>query len=229
MIIRRSSLLAIYALSWDSWHVQTCISTVSNRTIDDFYGDLVTGAVPSYEPSGVWHAAVNNNCTTSFVQPDPGQAFDSTWHDTTSQNSSDPYSVTLQFTVRFRGCGFSPPKSSKYLKAMPFKPFPSRSVCLKLGGFKLASSLLSRSWDLSKLRACIFESAHAGLSSIFILSDISLRPAFNASWTVIAGYIDLEIYLFALFFVFCIAILEWNLYKDTSHLCSLSKGHVEGN
>ncbi|KAJ7483814.1 hypothetical protein B0H11DRAFT_1914677 [Mycena galericulata] len=81
IIIRvRPSLLAIHALSW---HVQTCISTVSNRTIDDFYGDSVTGVVPSYDPSGVWNAVV---------------VFDDTWHDTTSLNATDPPSVTIQFT-----------------------------------------------------------------------------------------------------------------------------------
>ncbi|KAJ7232175.1 hypothetical protein B0H12DRAFT_202723 [Mycena haematopus] len=94
-MIIRSSLLAICVLSW---HVQTCISTVSNRTIDDFYGDPVTGAVPSYEPSGVWNAVVNSNCTICFVRPDATQAFDNTWHDATLHDESDPPSVTLQFT-----------------------------------------------------------------------------------------------------------------------------------
>ncbi|KAJ6542808.1 hypothetical protein B0H19DRAFT_957811 [Mycena capillaripes] len=79
------SLLAFYALAL----VQVCLSAVSNRTIDDFNGDAVTGALPVYE--GGWN--VDGNCTTCFVQPVSNQAFDHTWHDTTGQNS-----VTLQFT-----------------------------------------------------------------------------------------------------------------------------------
>jgi hypothetical protein len=53
-MIVRLSLLFIYALPL----VQVCISAVSNRTIDDFYGDAVTGLVPVYDPPGVWNVVV---------------------------------------------------------------------------------------------------------------------------------------------------------------------------
>ncbi|KAJ6542805.1 hypothetical protein B0H19DRAFT_957855 [Mycena capillaripes] len=83
-------LLAIYALTL----VQVCLSALSNRTIDDFNGDSVTGALPVYE--GSWN--VNGNCSTCYVQLDTSQPFDRTWHDSTQRATEDPYSVTLQFT-----------------------------------------------------------------------------------------------------------------------------------
>ncbi|KAJ7237908.1 hypothetical protein B0H12DRAFT_1138174 [Mycena haematopus] len=63
----------------------------------------------------------------------------------------------------------------QYLKAMFFKLFSSRSVYLKLSVFKLAFGLLSRSWDPSKLQACIFESTRADLGCSFG-SVLNLHP-----------------------------------------------------
>ncbi|KAJ7248853.1 hypothetical protein B0H12DRAFT_1123022 [Mycena haematopus] len=65
--------------------------------------------------------------------------------------------------------------SLKYLKAMFFKLFSSRSVYLKLSVFKLTFGLLSRSWDPSKLQACIFESTRADLGCSFG-SVLNLHP-----------------------------------------------------
>ncbi|KAF8140813.1 hypothetical protein K438DRAFT_1636833 [Mycena galopus ATCC 62051] len=88
------SLLALYVLP----HIRGCISTVSNRTIDDFYGDEVTGVRPVYDPLDAWN--VNSNCTGCFVQPDASQTVDGTWHDTTDKATEGPptHNVTLQFT-----------------------------------------------------------------------------------------------------------------------------------
>ncbi|KAJ7662906.1 hypothetical protein B0H17DRAFT_952938 [Mycena rosella] len=77
--------------------VQNCLSAVSNRTIDDFNGDLITGFMPLYEPQNVWNT--DGNCSACFVKPDPSQALDLTWHDSTQKSEGDsPSSVTIQFT-----------------------------------------------------------------------------------------------------------------------------------
>ncbi|KAJ6476364.1 hypothetical protein C8R45DRAFT_834097 [Mycena sanguinolenta] len=77
------TLLAFCALAY----IPGCISAPSNRTIDDYYGDSVTGALPTYGPSiSEWN--VNNNCTTCFVQPDIAQMVNHSWHDTTHERTT---------------------------------------------------------------------------------------------------------------------------------------------
>ncbi|KAJ7634704.1 hypothetical protein FB45DRAFT_472363 [Roridomyces roridus] len=66
----------------------------TNRTIDDTNGDLITGFMPVYAPTSAWNPT---NCTVCFVQPEGGQFFDYTKHDST-QVASVPSSVTLNFT-----------------------------------------------------------------------------------------------------------------------------------
>lgn len=67
-----------------------------NITVDDQKGDSRTGAVPSYAPSNVWNSGPQ--CTTCLVQPNPSEAFDSTWHDSTIAPGDTPYTVTYSFT-----------------------------------------------------------------------------------------------------------------------------------
>ncbi|KAJ7325564.1 hypothetical protein DFH08DRAFT_711185 [Mycena albidolilacea] len=83
--------LALYILA----QARGCVSRVSNRTIDDFNGDEVTGVVPVYIPANRWN--VKSNCTACHVQPQQDQAIDNTWHDTTVP-AGTTYSVTLEFT-----------------------------------------------------------------------------------------------------------------------------------
>ncbi|KAF8186910.1 hypothetical protein K438DRAFT_1595870 [Mycena galopus ATCC 62051] len=73
-----------------------CIAAFSNRTIDDTNGDPITGFLPVYAPEAQWN--VGQNCSGCLVQPDVGQLFDYTWHDTTQGASGVPSSVTLNFT-----------------------------------------------------------------------------------------------------------------------------------
>ncbi|KAF7373245.1 hypothetical protein MSAN_00533400 [Mycena sanguinolenta] len=92
-MIIRLSLLALCA----SVYTPGCISAVSNRTIDDVYGDAVTGLHPSYgPPQAPWNSVVDNNCTACLVQPDAAQTVDHSWHDVTADGAT--YAVTIQFT-----------------------------------------------------------------------------------------------------------------------------------
>jgi hypothetical protein len=102
-------------LAYLLWKIQSCFAVSSNRTIDDFYGDPITGFIPLYEPLNAWHAVAvgillageslsadeiiqNGNCSTCFVHVDPTQTSNDTWHDSTQKNNSAPSSVTIQFT-----------------------------------------------------------------------------------------------------------------------------------
>ena len=51
------------------------------RTIDDTYGDSVTGALPTYSDTDCWH---QNPCANCSLKPDASQAHNGTWHDTSS-------------------------------------------------------------------------------------------------------------------------------------------------
>ncbi|KAF7344110.1 hypothetical protein MVEN_01700800 [Mycena venus] len=93
-MISRPFLVALYVLA----QARHCISAVSNRTIDDVFGDEISGALPIYTPSpNDWNIVENNNCSTCAVKPDPALAFNQTWHDVTVPVGST-YSVILNFT-----------------------------------------------------------------------------------------------------------------------------------
>ena len=69
----------------------------TNRTIDDQWGDSVTGALPVY--SAGWN--YGPDCTVCQVVPSQSMAFENTWHDTTSTiPNTSGHSVTLGFTGR---------------------------------------------------------------------------------------------------------------------------------
>jgi len=66
-----------------------------NRTIDDSFGDSVTGALPKYLPTtaGVWK---NQACEDCWLKPDARQAFKGTFTSATYRKS--PVSIQLDFT-----------------------------------------------------------------------------------------------------------------------------------
>ncbi|KAJ6546794.1 hypothetical protein B0H19DRAFT_242101 [Mycena capillaripes] len=67
---------------------------LSNRTIDDQFGDSVTGALPSYSPLSTWNQGAN--CGGCTLHPDPAPAFNHTWHDN-SQPPGDAQAVSVSF------------------------------------------------------------------------------------------------------------------------------------
>jgi len=80
---------------WDLAFV--CARSV-NITIDDTYGDPVTGAQFTY--AGGWN--VGPTCTSCTARPDPSQVYNGTWHDGTFFPSEEnaPLSATVSFTGR---------------------------------------------------------------------------------------------------------------------------------
>ncbi|KAJ7700849.1 hypothetical protein B0H17DRAFT_925021, partial [Mycena rosella] len=66
-----------------------------NQTIDDEFGDPVTGALPTYRPASFW--SLNSSCATCVVHPDPNLAFNHTWHDSSQLPGEAPVSLTLEF------------------------------------------------------------------------------------------------------------------------------------
>jgi hypothetical protein len=76
--------------------VRSVTASLMNRTIDDQYGDSVTKLLPSYSPFAGWSQGAN--CSTCGAQPNTGQAFSGTWHDSTHYPSdTEPRIVSLLF------------------------------------------------------------------------------------------------------------------------------------
>jgi hypothetical protein len=77
--------------------VRSVIAVLVNVTIDDQYGDALTGLLPSYSPSGIWEQGAN--CSTCTARPNPSQASMGTWHDTTYlPTETEPCVVSLMFS-----------------------------------------------------------------------------------------------------------------------------------
>ncbi|TFY53523.1 hypothetical protein EVJ58_g9407 [Rhodofomes roseus] len=65
-----------------------------NRTIDDYYGDSVTGVKPIYTDG--W--AYGPNCSTCTITPFLSDLFDRSWHEVTALlNDPYPENVTITF------------------------------------------------------------------------------------------------------------------------------------
>lgn len=92
------------ALNLFSWVAGSSLCAVgnaarTNRTIDDTYGDSVTGALPTYTPPVDWTAG--QNCSDCLVAPrDLSQVLNGTWHDTSQFYTSD---TEHRITVTFSG------------------------------------------------------------------------------------------------------------------------------
>ncbi|KIY46564.1 hypothetical protein FISHEDRAFT_75486 [Fistulina hepatica ATCC 64428] len=86
----RNGLFASFLLLF----VPLCVAA-SNRTIDDTEGDSVTGAVPSYSPSGSWD---NADCVGCYIVPSKSEAFDGTWTAATYSPSLTDMSIKFSFT-----------------------------------------------------------------------------------------------------------------------------------
>ena len=71
-----------------------------NRTIDDYFGDSVTGRQVEY--SGYWN--VGQTCVVCAIHPDANEAYAGTWHDVTSNypNTSIADYMTVQFNGAFQ-------------------------------------------------------------------------------------------------------------------------------
>ncbi|EMD41687.1 hypothetical protein CERSUDRAFT_90259 [Gelatoporia subvermispora B] len=67
-----------------------------NVTIDDFYGDPLTGNQFAYSPKGAWN--IGQNCTICLAHPDPSREWLDTWHDSTA-----PGNATSSASVIFNG------------------------------------------------------------------------------------------------------------------------------
>ncbi|PIL31265.1 hypothetical protein GSI_05963 [Ganoderma sinense ZZ0214-1] len=74
-------------------------SALVNRTIDDEYGDSVTGALPVFGPdASYWHQG--STCSACHITPfiDKTQPFDGTWHDGTYNPDGPDLTISFSFT-----------------------------------------------------------------------------------------------------------------------------------
>lgn len=73
-------------------------AALQNITIDDTYGDPVTGAQFSYSPANQWSA--QPGCSDCEAQPNANDAYNHTWHDTSflPTESPAPLNASITFT-----------------------------------------------------------------------------------------------------------------------------------
>jgi hypothetical protein len=72
------------------------LAALVNQTIDDYFGDPITGTFAIYSPANLWQQG--NGCTGCLVQPDVSKAFDGTWHDSTFLVGGATRTVSVTFT-----------------------------------------------------------------------------------------------------------------------------------
>ncbi|KAH9911274.1 uncharacterized protein BXZ73DRAFT_57232, partial [Epithele typhae] len=97
LIPRRRSLQTLF-LSF-LWSLPSpCRSKAVNVTIDDYYGDSRTGALPTFDPAGTTEGAGCDSCNINRAGIDPSQIFRGTWHESTNRDSSDKLTITATFT-----------------------------------------------------------------------------------------------------------------------------------
>lgn len=80
------------------WDVLSALAELRNATIDDHYGDSLTGIVPRFSPAlgGVWEG---EDCRGCRVNPDPQFAFSNTYNAATYRSERmEPVSVRMDFT-----------------------------------------------------------------------------------------------------------------------------------
>jgi hypothetical protein len=70
-----------------------------NRTIDDQYGDNVTGLKPIYFPEKEWN--YGPECLTCIIRPDIGLLHNGSWHETQTAPADVSRSMTLTFTGKY--------------------------------------------------------------------------------------------------------------------------------
>ncbi|KAI0758221.1 hypothetical protein C8Q74DRAFT_1441786 [Fomes fomentarius] len=70
-----------------------------NRTIDDEFGDSVTGDRPVYRPADQWHEHAQCPQCGVTMAADASKAFQQTWHDTSYEpNGLDPDGVSIEMS-----------------------------------------------------------------------------------------------------------------------------------
>ena len=72
------------------------LAALVNRTIDDHFGDQITGTLPIYSPVNLWQQG--NGCTGCLFQADVSKAFDGTWRDSTFLVGGATRTVSVTFT-----------------------------------------------------------------------------------------------------------------------------------
>ncbi|KAF8350376.1 hypothetical protein F5887DRAFT_1208434 [Amanita rubescens] len=87
----RQAILGLLALLL----VCTTQAVLVNRTIDDTYGDNITGQKPVYQPNGPWHGVECSDCATN---PNASLAFDGTWTAATYHPVINNMNITFSFT-----------------------------------------------------------------------------------------------------------------------------------
>ncbi|KAH9926222.1 uncharacterized protein B0H18DRAFT_876542 [Fomitopsis serialis] len=106
-------------------------ATSTNRTIDDYYGDSVTGLLPVYSDN--WN--YGPTCSVCEAQPAANLTFDASWHDANSNSPSNStvHTITLSFTG-----------TAIWVYGIMLNSFPSPTVTLTNVSFTLDGAASGR-------------------------------------------------------------------------------------
>ena len=74
------------------------IASLVNRTIDDEFGDSVTGVVPTYAPQGWLQGQNCTGCSFNSRNVDISQVFNGSWHSAMHIPGSTDFNVTASFS-----------------------------------------------------------------------------------------------------------------------------------
>ena len=81
-------------------YLQTVAAALVNRTIDDQFGDSVTGVVPVYSPvKGAWN---DQTCGGCAIKADVSRAFMQTY----SAATYNPSLISMGINIHFSGSSF---------------------------------------------------------------------------------------------------------------------------
>ena len=111
MLARQVTLNLLYLLL-----VSAAQASFVNVSIDDTYGDAMTGQKPVDQPSGPWDGA---NCTHCDIVPSVALAFDGTWTAATyNPGPNSNINITLSFTGQKKKLIFT---SMIHQTALPYR------------------------------------------------------------------------------------------------------------
>ncbi|TFK19158.1 hypothetical protein FA15DRAFT_222209 [Coprinopsis marcescibilis] len=75
-------------------NVAIVMGALQIRTIDDTYGDSVTGIRPVYTPDGGW---ADHDCSGCAFKPSPAEVFNGTYHESTYRPQIGPLTIQITF------------------------------------------------------------------------------------------------------------------------------------
>jgi hypothetical protein len=104
------------------WHVLSACAVLRNATIDDRYGDSLTGVIPHFFPAEgqVWEGEVSEECSCP-IKPDSRYTFLNTYNAATYKPDQGVNLVAIQMQFTGESLDFFPALTSRLTTQPPRK------------------------------------------------------------------------------------------------------------